>query len=242
MVHTATRSPLSTAMVAIAAGAVMLATTTIEPPRPPAALTASTVSTQAVHLTALAGPLQIARSASASSDLASVGDVLPSIPAVITQGLKSVILAPVAGAAAGVFFGFIGGGILAGNLLRWVPEPLVVLVTPVVQAGAVLGAIVGIPIGAVVGPILAIRSLVSSVRPQSDGTTTAAARAPGASGRTAASTAQRTTRQAVRPHRSLATPSATQASEHTVAQQHSKPARRGTSPARDAASKAAARS
>jgi len=212
MVHTATRSPLSATIAVIAAGAVVLATTTIEPPKPSVALTAPTISTQAVHLTAVAGQLQ---AADLSAGLANIGDVLQGIPTAITQGLKRVIVGPVAGAAAGIFFGFFAGGILALNVLGRVPDKFSGLVTPVIQAVAVLGAIIGAPIGAVVGPIISAASWLSSILSPRNAAAaaltspvpTASARVPAASGRTATNTPHRTTQPGVRPHRSLATPS-----------------------------------
>lgn len=243
MVHTTKCSPLSATIAVIAAGAVGLATTTIEPPKPPAALTAPTISTQAVHLTALAGPLQ---AASVSVDLPNIGDVLQGIPTTITQGVKGVIFAPVAGAAAGIVFGFFGGAILTGNLLSWVPEELSPVVTPVIWAGGVLGAIIGAPIGAVAVPIISAASWLSGILSPRNAAATASASVPAAGGRNAIATASarvphRTTQPGVRPHRSIAKPSASSASKDSVPQQHSKSARNGTGHARAAASKRPAR-
>jgi hypothetical protein len=255
MVHTTTRSPLSGTIAVIAAGAVVLAGTTIEPPKPPVALTAPTISTQAVHLTALAGPLQAAGAADVSADLANVGEVLQGIPTAIGQAVQGVIAAPLAGAVAGVVFGFIGGGLLAGQLLSWVPEGLRFVVSPVVPAVALLGAIIGAPIGAVVGPIIAAANWLSGILSPpnavaaalSSPAPTAFARVPAASRRTAANTPHRTTRPGVRPNRSIAKPSASSAgkdapsaplaNKDAVPQQHSKATRNETGHARGTAAK-----
>lgn len=242
MVHTATRSPLSATIAILAAGAVVLAPMTIEPPKPTMALTAPTISIQAVDLTTLSGPLRDARDAravAASADANSVVDVV-----------GGLLASPVSGAAAGIFFGFIGGGILAGNLLSWVPEALYPLVTPIVQASAVLGAIIGAPIGAVLGPIVYVASAVSDIF--SPAAPAAAARASVIRARAVARPADATTPSVGRPHREhrataapqrrSAKPATSRTSADAVPQQHSTSARQTTGHARTAGSAKAARS
>ena len=227
MVHTTNRSPLSATIAVIAAGAIVLATTTIAPPTTSAALTAPPISTQTVDLTAVAGPLP---AADLSAGLTNTGDVLQHLPTAITQGVKNVLLAPVAGAAAGIFLGFFGGGVLAGNLLRWVPDKFAAAITPVIWTVGVVGALVGAPIGAVAGPIIAAASWLSRIRSQHNAIAPASPSVPAAG---------RATNKA---HRSLATPSAARASKGSVPQRLSKTARNGTGHARNAASNSAARS
>ena len=236
MVHTTNRSPLSTTIAVIAAGAVVLSTTTLEPPKPAVALSAPMMSTQAVHLTALAGPLQ---AADVSTGLASVGEVLQGIPAKIVQGLQDALLAPVGGAAAGVVFGFLAGGVAASYLLGGLPEGFRTVVEPVIPAFALLGAIIGAPIGAVAVPIIAVASWLSGILSQRSAAAPAASRAPAtaAGARATTTTPHRTAQPGVRPHRSIAKASASSASKGQVPQQHSKAARNGTSHVRGAASR-----
>ena len=234
MVHTTNRSPLSTTIAVIAAGAVVLSTTTLEPPKPAVALSAPMISTQAVHLTALAGPLQ---AADVSTGLASVGEVLQGIPAKIVQGLQDALLAPVGGAAAGVVFGFLAGGVAASYVLGGLPEGFRTVVEPVIPAFALLGAIIGAPIGAVAVPIIAVASWLSGILSPSKAVATASAPATAAGARAAATTPHRTAQPGVRPHRSIAKASASSASKGQVPQQHSKAARNGTSHVRGAASR-----
>lgn len=220
MVHTATRSPLSATIAVITAGAIVLGTNTIDSPKPSVvALTAPTISTQAVHLTALAGPLPAARAATVSDDLAKVGEVLQNIP-------NAIFLAPVAGAGAGIFLGFIGGGSLAASLIgALVPEQFYDLVSPIIPVVAVLGAIIGAPIGAVVGPIIAAANLVNTLLSPSNASATASARIPAAASEgVAVDTPHRTSPPRVRPQRSsLAKASAPSADQPKAARRASTP-------------------
>ncbi|WP_059014256.1 hypothetical protein [Mycobacterium sp. M26] len=232
MVHSATRSPLSAAIAVIAASAVVLAPMTIEPPKPPMALTAPTISVQAVQLTTLSGPLRDARDARAAAVSAGANSVVDVVGALLAS--------PVSGAAAGLFFGFIGGGILAGNLLGWVPEPLYPLVTPIIQATAVIGAVIGAPIGAVLGPIVFVASAVSEIF--SPAAPAAATRVSVTKGRAGARPADVTTTSVGRQHRAhrataapqrvSAKPAASRTSVFAAPQQHSTPTRQTTGHAR----------
>jgi hypothetical protein len=125
-------------VAAIAAGTVMLATTTLVPPNPPTAVSAPQISTQAVRLAVQ--PITL--------DVAPVADAV-SIPSVNVGGaIQHAILQVIAGAGGGAFFGFIAAGSVAAGVFYQIPvvglafEPLV----PVI---AIAGAIVGAPIGAV---------------------------------------------------------------------------------------------
>jgi hypothetical protein len=236
MVHTTIRSPLSATIAVIAAGAVVLSTTTIEPPRPPVALTAPTISTQTVQLTGLAGPLQ---AADVSSGLASVGETLQGIPSKIAQAVQSVLLAPVAGAAEGAVLGFLAGGVAATYVFGGLPEGFRTVVEPVIPAFALLGAIIGAPIGAVAFPIIAAASWLSGILSQRNAATPAASRAPASAAgvRATTTTPHRTAQPVVQPQRSVAKPLASRASKDAVQQQHSKSTRTRTDHVRGAASK-----
>ena len=250
MVHTATRSPLSATIAVITAGAVVVAPMTIEPPSSPVALTAPTISIHAVGLTALAGPLPDARGAEVSANANSLVDVVQDIPAAIMNAIAGLIASPVQGAGAGIFLGFFGGGILAGNLLSWVPEGLAGLVTPISQARAVIGALIGAPIGAVLGPIIYVARAVSSVLSppapaagaRKSATTPRAATRPANRTNLTVGRSQRAHREDVASHRDIAKPAASRASAEAAPQQHSKSARHATGHARNAGSAKAAQS
>ncbi len=122
-----------------------------------------------------------------SVDLPNIGDVLQGIPTTITQGVKGVIFAPVAGAAAGIVFGFFGGAILTGEPTRLGPRGVIPVVTPVIWAGGVLGAIIGAPIGAVAVPIISAASWLSGILSPRNAAATASASVSAAGGRNAIS-------------------------------------------------------
>lgn len=249
MVDTVSRSPLHTTIALIAAGAVALSPMTLELPTPPA-LTAPTISIQNVQLTALGEPLPAARGAEASASANSVVYGAQDIPTAIVNGLTGLISSPIAGAGAGIFFGFIGGGLLATSLLGGVPEGLRELVSPIVPATAILGAIIGAPIGAVVVPILFVASAVHDIF--SPATPAAATRASVIRARVAASPADAAKPSVGRPHRAhranavpqrvSAKADASRASAFTAPQQHSKSARKATGHTPNASPTKAARS
>ncbi|QEN16693.1 hypothetical protein ACRDU6_02035 [Mycolicibacterium sp. ELW1] len=146
MEHILRSRPVVATVAAIAAGTVMLATTTAEPPKPTAAITPR-VSVEVVELAAL--PV-----AAAAIDQVSVRPSLPNIAGGV-----------IAGAGSGAFLGYISAGLVAVNVLNKIPV-LGQALTPLVPLVGIVGALVGIPIGMVAGAVAAVRNWVTSLRSQ----------------------------------------------------------------------------
>lgn len=157
MDHTSNCRPIVGMAAVMTAGAVLLAPTTPLPPKPPVTLSAPQISTQAVHLAALPSPLDITPGTAAAASASSVG--LGNILDRVLTGIST-------GAGAGALLGFVIGGALALNTFGRIPV-VGQFLTPVIQAAAIVGAIVGIPIGAVAGLIGAIRGPSPSAGSQS---------------------------------------------------------------------------
>ncbi|WP_179471361.1 hypothetical protein [Mycolicibacterium vinylchloridicum] len=152
MEHDSHYGPLTRIVAVVAAGAIVLATPSLAPPHPPAQLTSSRVSTQAVTLVAQPEVLApVARVAAAASP-----------DEIISTVFQATIGRVIAGAGSGFLVGFFGGGALALQVFGRIP----VLGTPIVQAIAITAGIVGIPIGVVFGAISAISSWASGIRSQ----------------------------------------------------------------------------
>jgi hypothetical protein len=159
MDHISHSRTLSRALAVAAAGAIVLSTTTPAPPEPTTALTATRVSTQTVALTALPAALTIAlQPTAAASANDPVGDFF-----------QATIGRVMAGAGSGFLLGFIGAGAAAMQVFGRIP----VLGTPLVQAIAIAGGIIGIPIGAIYGAVSAVQALLA---PPAAGRSTAASR------------------------------------------------------------------
>lgn len=134
------------AVAAISAGTVMFAATTAEP-LTPAATIIPLVSVEVVQLAALPVAAPAATQAS------------------VSPGLPNVAGGVLAGAGAGLIFGYIGTGLVALNVLNKIPV-IGPALTPLVPVVGVVGAIVGIPIGMVAGALAAVRNWVTSLRSQ----------------------------------------------------------------------------
>jgi hypothetical protein len=186
------KSRLVVAMVAaIAASAVMLATTTATPPKLTTELASLRISTQVVELVASPEALTpTSRSPAAASP-----------EQIISAIFQATIGRVAAGAGAGFLVGFLGGGAAALGAFGRIP----VIGTPIVQAIAITAGIVGIPIGAVVGAVSAVVSLASSLgsmlAPPASVSATAARKA-------AVTQPHRSTNSSTRPNRHAAKPSA----------------------------------
>ncbi len=231
MDHDLTRRPMAGLVATVAATAVILATTTSAPPRPPGALAAPPISTQAVHLTALTRSPQAAGVARASADL-NIGDVVKVLPSSIVQALTPLL----AGPAAGAFIGFFGAGILAINVLSNIPVVGQAL-APLIPVVAIAGGLIGAPIGLVLGPILAIANSVARVVRLLNGTAAALASPASALNGKAATTPHHAARPAARSNRHIAKSSAPTTSKAAAPQQRSDTKRTVAGSARHAASR-----
>ncbi|WP_445167572.1 hypothetical protein ACTXG7_27910 [Mycolicibacterium sp. Dal123E01] len=164
MDHNSHSRPLSRALAVVAAGAIVLSTTALAPPKPTTELTATRISTQAVALAALPAALEIAAqsTAAASAAAASADDA-------VGDPFQAAINRVLAGAGSGFLLGFFAAGAAALQVFGRIP----LLGTPLVQAIAIAGGIIGIPIGAIYGAVSAVQSLLA---PPAAGRSTAASR------------------------------------------------------------------
>lgn len=195
MDHTTNSRPIVGMAALMTAGAVLLAPTTPLPPKPHVTLSAPQISTQAVHLAALPRFLDIAPRTAAAASAGSVG---------LGNVLDRVVTGIRAGAGAGVIFGFGVAGLLAAGTVGRIPL-VGRVVTPV---AAIAGALVGVPIGAVVGLIGALRSPSLSA---------AAIRSAAATNGAAIPTTHRSPKRVLRSdrhHSSAPAPSKAAASQH----------------------------
>jgi hypothetical protein len=139
-------------MVAVvAAGAVVLATPSLAPPKPPTELTSPQVVTQSVQL--VARPETLTLAARAATAAASPEEI-------VSTFFQATVGRVIAGAGSGFLVGFFGAGALALQVFGRIP----VVGTPIVQAIAITAGILGIPIGAVAGALTIVTALVSSLR------------------------------------------------------------------------------
>lgn len=188
------------------AGAVLLAPTTPLPPKPPVTLSAPQISTQAVHLAALTSSLDIAPRTAAAASANADGPV---------NFVDRILTGIYVGAGAGAVSGFVIGGLLVGNIVGRIPV-VGRFLTPVIQAGAIVGAIVGIPIGAVAGLIGAFtRPSPSAASPS---LSAASIRSAAATNKAAVTSTHRSAKRVLRSdrHNSSATaPSKAAASRHS---------------------------
>ncbi len=206
MDHTSNCRPIVGMAAVMTAGAVLLAPTTPLPPKPPVTLSAPQISTQAVHLAALPRSLDIAPRTAAAASASSVG---------LGNILDRVLTGIYTGAGAGALFGFVIGGGLALNTVGRIPV-VGNFLTPVIEAAAIAGAIVGIPIGAVAGLIGAIRSPSPSAG--SPSVSAASIRSAAAINKAAVTSTHRSAKRVLRSDRhnsSAPAPSKAAASQHS---------------------------
>lgn len=206
----------------------MAVATTGMPVNPPTALTAPRMAIEAVRLAALPMPMPPTTTVAAEvpTGLAKAGDVLQDIPNAIAQSIGKAVGQLLAGAGAGVIFGFVAAGVVAENVIYRIPvvgEALAPLITVIALAGAIVGA----PIGAVVGLVVTAARWVSG----------AFSRPSGSAKRPASAVLQRTTQPGTRSNRHIAKSSAPVTSKVAAPQQHSDQNRSRAGSARHAVAK-----
>lgn len=218
MEHDSHYRPLTRMVAVVAAGAVVLATPSLAPPKPPTQMTSPRTSDQVVALVAYPEALALAPRAAAAA----------SPDQIISTVFEATLGRVLAGAASGFLVGFFGGGALALQVFGRIP----VVGTPIVQAVAITAGIVGIPIGAIAGALSIVASVVSNLRSML---------APPASARkSAAPTPHRPTQPGSRSNRHAAKQPQT-ARKAAAPQQRSDSAKAGSGRDRDVAAKRAGR-
>ncbi len=218
--------PAVATVAAIAASAVVLATTTVVAPSPTIELSVPRTSTEIIELVALPEALApVVAQTTASANQVNVGQVV-----------QNVIGSFVAGIGGGALLGFIAAGTAASGIIYQIPV-IGIGLSPLIPVIAIVGAIVGAPIGAVVGAFNAIRSLaVRSSAPPA-----AAALRPAAGRKPAVSTSQRSTKSDARSNRHVVKPPAPAARKAAVPQHRSETARAGSGRGHTAAANRPAR-
>ncbi len=211
MDHILRTRPAVATVAAIAAGTVMLATTTVVPPSPAMELSAPRTSTEIVELVVLPEALApVVAHTTASANQVNVGQVV-----------QNVIGGFVAGIGGGALLGFIAAGTVASGIIYQIPV-IGVGLSPLIPVIAIAGAIVGAPIGAVVGAFSAIRNAAASL-----GSPPAAASLRPAAGRKPA-VDQRSAKPDSRSNRHVVKPSAPAVRKATAPQHRPDPGRAGS--------------